>query len=313
MIQLNALEVEQVLTPEEIIVSIKKGLIAELRGECYVPQRMHIDKGEETHLLMPAFGKKYNCTKLVSVIPRNSQVNLPVINGVVVLNNALNGLPVAIMDAPMITALRTGAVGAIGLEIISESDIENIGVIGCGVQGIWQTIFAAVLRNVKNVYCYSRSKDKYSDYQQKVIQYCPDIKITICDSPNNVVAKSQVIYTCTNSNNSVFDNNLDLITGKRFISIGSFKKDMQELPDCVYQTAHGLILDTESAKHEVGDVINALSKKLIKEDKVYTLQSMLAKNLRYSEKEPMVFKSVGSALFDLALASSIYEKVSANN
>ncbi|MBT8219515.1 MAG: hypothetical protein KJP00_06810, partial [Bacteroidia bacterium] len=157
MIHLSAAQIQECISPSEVILAVRAGLISESKGDYFIPQRMHIDQDSDTHLLMPAFGKKYNCTKLVSVIPDNKQRGLPIISGTVILNDATTGTPLALMDAPMITALRTAAIGAIGMDMIAPKEIDAIGVIGCGVQGIWQSIYASAVRNFKNIYCYSRS------------------------------------------------------------------------------------------------------------------------------------------------------------
>jgi ornithine cyclodeaminase/alanine dehydrogenase-like protein (mu-crystallin family) len=81
---------------------------------------------------------------------------------------------------------------------------------------------------------------------------------------------------------------------------------MQELPDAVYQQAHQLIIDTPTALQEVGDVINVLDKCLIGKDQIITLGSLLMNAASYQEGSSSVFKSVGMAAFDLALAEAVY-------
>ena len=83
-------------------------------GVVEVPQRVHIDREQNTLLLMPCFGSNYFSTKLVSVFPGNLSKKEPMIYGYAVLNDGRTGRPLAVMDGSKLTAMRTAAVGAVG-------------------------------------------------------------------------------------------------------------------------------------------------------------------------------------------------------
>ncbi len=300
----------EIFTQKEIIEIVENGIRKYAEGKYIVPERMHIKRGESTNLIMPAFGEHYYCTKLISVDPHNHKNHLPIISGLLVLNDSNSGETVATMDAPMITALRTGAVGSIGLVKVCDQNIRSLGIIGLGVQGYWQTIFAASIRNISTVYCYSRSNSKFDAYREKVIEKFPGIEIIWCSSPEEVVYNAEVVIACTTSKDPVF-NAVDLdISSKRFISVGSFAKDMQELPDEVYQQADVLIIDSESAKTEVGDVINSVKNNWITNSNIISLAELSLGTKIIDANKNVIFKSVGMAAFDLALAVAVYKQSS---
>ncbi len=313
MLHLSAETIESILTPAEIIKAVKQGIIKCESGVYDVPTRMHLERPNITNLVMPAVGERFFCTKLVSVVPSNPQRNLPIILGTVVLSKMETGETLALMDAPMVTALRTAAVGALGLDLISPKKTTKIGIIGLGVQGIWQTVFACAVRNVKTIYCYSRTKARFEFYKKKVLEKCPQLEIIWCETSNEVVLKSEVIYGCTTSAKPIFSANENLIKNKRFISVGSFQKDMQEFPDSVYKNADLLLIDSAAATHEVGDVINAIEQGFVTGNQVFTIGKLYTKERTIASFQNVVFKSVGMAAFDLALASAVYEKISINN
>lgn len=309
MLNLSAEVIEHSLTPVEIIEAVKIGIIKCESGIYEVPTRIHLEGPGITNLVMPATGEDYFCTKLVSVVPSNPQRNLPMILGTVILSKMETGETVALMDAPMITALRTAAVGALGLDLIAPKETNKIGVIGLGVQGIWQTIFACSVRMIKEVYCYSRTKAKFDFYKKKVLEKCPRVEIFWCDNSEEVIQKSQVIYACTTSPKPIFSATEKLIQNKRFISVGSFQKETQELPNLVYEKADVLVIDSAAAKEEVGDVINALKNGFFKDHQVFTIGKIFTGERKIKWEQNVVFKSVGMAAFDLALASAIYENI----
>jgi len=312
MLNLSAEVIEQILSPAEIIEVVKSGIINFESGLYDVPTRMHLERPKITNLVMPAIGEQYFCTKLVSVVPDNPKRNLPTIVGTVILSKLETGETVALLDAPMITALRTAAIGALGFSIITPKTTEKIGIIGLGVQGIWQTIFACAIGNIKQVYCYSRSPSKFDAYKKKVLEKCPGLEITFCKNGDEVVRNSSVIYTCTNSPNPVFSDKEKLVQGKRFISIGSFKKNMQELPNIIYKNADLLLIDAPSAIHEVGDVINTIKNGYLEKHQIFTIGKVFTKDKKIEHSQNIVFKSVGMAAFDLALAVAVYEQAFSN-
>ncbi|NNE28822.1 MAG: ornithine cyclodeaminase family protein [Saprospiraceae bacterium] len=307
MIHFSATEIETALPLKKVIDALKEGLKAIHSGKYFVPQRIHIDHEGITLLIMPAFGPNYFCTKLVSVVEANQARDLPLIMGSLALNDKATGTPLAKMDAPMITALRTGAIGAIGLDLIADIHTSKIGIIGTGMQGYWQTRFAYEVRPVKEVYCYSTSAKSAQKYIDKVKKALPEVKVKVCDTPEEVVRSSECIYTCTNSTVPVFANDESIIAGKKFLSIGSFRPEMQELPDLVYQMSDGLIIDSEAAKKEVGDVIRSLEKEWIVPNELTMLDALIAGKSSLEKDKTYTFKSVGLAAFDLAFASAIYD------
>ncbi len=64
----------------------------------------------------------------------NAERGLPHIAGLIVLNDALTGMPVAILDARWITAVRTAAITAVAARRLARPDSASIGFVACGVQ-----------------------------------------------------------------------------------------------------------------------------------------------------------------------------------
>lgn len=306
---ITAQQIEHALPLQEIISAVKAGILSYQKEEYIVPTRMHLEQPGLDYLLMPAIGQDYLCTKLVAVVPANKQREMPVINGTLVLHRRDTGVAVAMMDASMITSLRTGAVGAIGLELMITQAPSSIGVIGCGVQGIWQSIFAATAIPIDHIFCYSRTPERFEVYRSKVKAYYPNLGIVWCESADEVVERAELIYGCTTSPQPVFSNDKKLIEGKRFISVGSFRKNMQELPDEVYLQAEGIIIDSPAATEEVGDLINAIARGMIAKEQIVTIGEILSGKRTLKNPQDWVFKSVGMAAFDLALAEAIYRSL----
>jgi ornithine cyclodeaminase len=116
-----------------------------------------------------------------------------------------------------------------------------------------------------------------------------------------------VVITATTSSERVLPDEPSLIKGRHFISIGSYKPTMQELPDCVYRLAGRLVIDSEFAREEVGDVINPVRKGILKEADVFSIGKLITGQRSVDLCRTTAYKSVGMALYDLYVAQAFYE------
>ncbi len=307
MLILNREHQHALLTLPEIIDAVEKAMLANEQKNCIAPQRMHIDFGSNTFLVMPSFSGAYYGTKLVSVVPGNAGKQLPVTNGAMLLNDCETGLPVALLNAAALTALRTGAVGAMGLKYMSPESTDSIGIIGCGVQGIHQVVFACAVRPVKKVYCLYRSAESFEQLKTTIAKWHPQVEIIVCHQAEELLTATDVLIAATTSPNPVLPDNQHLLQGKLFISVGSYKPDMQELPDAVYKLAGKLIIDSEGALHETGDTVLTVKKGLLKKEHIYTMGKLMLNSQQVSLPQTRAYKTAGMALFDLFVASAMYE------
>jgi ornithine cyclodeaminase/alanine dehydrogenase-like protein (mu-crystallin family) len=86
---------------------------------------------------MPALGGGFALLKWITSFPGNPARGLPTVNGVVCLSDAHTGLPLALLDAPAVTALRTGAVAAVASLALARPGASSVGIVGCGLNGAW--------------------------------------------------------------------------------------------------------------------------------------------------------------------------------
>lgn len=313
MLILSNNEIASLLSTDQIIAEVESAMVAYEKNEAEVPQRMHMDNGNNTLLTMPAFGNTYFGTKLVCVVPGNRDKSLPVTNGAMVLNDAETGLPVALLNATKLTALRTAALGALGVRYLSPENETSVGLIGCGLQGMHQAVFACSVRNISKVYYLYRSKEKSDAFTQFVSQHQPGLVIEACHTTTELLGKTNIIVAATTSSTPVLPDDPELLRGKHFISVGSYKPSMQEFPDSVYRLAGTLAIDSEFARHETGDIMNPLKKGILKEENVFTLGKIITGERMVDAKQTTAYKSTGMALYDLFVAQAMYERAMQNN
>jgi len=86
---------------------------------------------------MPARGGDLALLKWITSFPGNPERGLPTVSGIVCLSDARTGVPLAILDARAVTALRTGAVAAVATRAPARDDARTVGIVGCGLHGAW--------------------------------------------------------------------------------------------------------------------------------------------------------------------------------
>jgi ornithine cyclodeaminase/alanine dehydrogenase-like protein (mu-crystallin family) len=311
MLVLSDVHVIELAKPLQLVAAVEAAARAKEKQNALVPARIHIDRHGSTFLTMPAIHEDVFCTKLVSIVPSNTFRGLPVTNGLTVLSDSHTGIPLAVMNAAALTATRTGAVGALGVKYMTPEGTASVGIVGCGKQGTWQAIFACAVRPIVEVFSVSRSEASISRFVTALNHRFPAVEVTACADVDELLARTNVVITATTSSDPVLPDVPSLLNGKHFISIGSFRPGMQELPDSVYRLAGELVIDSDQAAHEVGDVINALHKGILKTSDVFTIGQLLTGRRSVDVNRTTAYKSVGMALFDLFVARVLYDAAKA--
>jgi ornithine cyclodeaminase/alanine dehydrogenase-like protein (mu-crystallin family) len=272
----------------------------------YMPDRMHVPHDKNDLLLMPCFSGKYFATKLVSVFPGAAASGLPVVNGVLVLADNHTGQPLAIMDGAALTARRTGAVGGMAVAHLTSETVETAGIIGAGVQGLSQAQYLLFNRKITTLWVADLDQAAATTMVRTLEKAYPHVTCKVADTAGQLVDASQVVIAATTSPTPVFDAAPEEIKGKTFISIGSFTPKMKEFPDAVIAGADAVYVDTPFAAEESGDICIPIKNRVVDKDKILpfapvTLHPVETRNKTY------FFKSVGMALFDLTVASAVFE------
>jgi len=293
----------------EWIQAIEQAFIDTATGVIDVPIRSHIDRGDNSLLLMPCFGKDYFSTKLVSVFPGNLSRNEPMIYGSVVLNDGHSGKPLAVFDGGKLTAMRTAAVGSVGIKYLAPDNAEVLGIIGLGIQGFHQALFACQQSPIRQLRILDRSNSIMLRFKERFNAFYKDIEVIPCKSAISLCKSSDVIITATGSHHPVIPSNKACWAAKTIIGIGSYKPDMREIPDAIFHELSQVYVDTTHGVSEAGDLLEPLKRNLINEEQIIPISDIILKRTE-AKGETRFFKSVGMAAFDLYGAKLIYENLS---
>lgn len=307
MLYLSSNDIEKVINHEEVVEIIESAMLLYETGNFTQPDRITVNrKDKETYLYMPCFTDEVKGTKILTLYAENAQKGIPTIQGVMLLNDVQTGKINCIMEGSTLTAYRTGAVGSCGIRHTTPKNVTTLGIVGTGIQGYYQCMYACKIRNIKQITVFDIFKDKAEEFKKRLENALPNVSIRVADSTEELLNNSEVIVTVTTSPKPVLPNDADLLRGKHFIGIGSYKPTMQEYPQALFEIVDDIFIDVEFAKEETGDLINPLREGWVKENQIHTLGEYLDKEINVDGTT--FYKSVGMALFDITVADYIYNK-----
>jgi alanine dehydrogenase len=141
------------------IDATREGFERHHRGDWTMPAKVYVQSPPYGDFrAMPALGGGFALLKWITSFPGNPARGLPTVNGVVCLSDAQTGLPLALLDAPAVTALRTGAVAAVASVALATAQARSVGLIGCGLNGAWVARCMAAAGYAPGVCCDPRAE-----------------------------------------------------------------------------------------------------------------------------------------------------------
>ncbi len=120
------------------IDATREAFLRHHRGDWVMPPKVYLDSAPYGDFrAMPARGDELALVKWVTSFPSNIERGLPTVSGIVCLSDRRTGIPLALLDASAVTALRTGAVAAVAAQELAREDARTVGMVGCGLHGAW--------------------------------------------------------------------------------------------------------------------------------------------------------------------------------
>jgi ornithine cyclodeaminase/alanine dehydrogenase-like protein (mu-crystallin family) len=260
-----------------------------------------------TSLIMPAWipGKFYG-VKIVNIAPGNARRALPGLHASYLLFDARTGAPLAQIDGDQITARRTAAASALAGSYLARADANHLLVVGAGrVARLLPSAYRAV-REIEKVSVWARRPEEAETLARELringfdASACADLA-TACGEAH--------IISCATLSQEALVRGAWLSPGVHLDLIGSFTPHMREADAECFRNAR-VFVDTDEALSKSGDLMAPLQQGVFKADEVRGTLTTLCKGVatgRKSDAERTVFKSVGTALEDLAAAVLVLE------
>jgi ornithine cyclodeaminase/alanine dehydrogenase-like protein (mu-crystallin family) len=210
--------------------------------------------------------------------------------------------PLAMLEAEYLTALRTGAASGLATDLLARKTVEVLAIFGTGTQAETQLEGVLAARKIQEVIVFGRDIKKTRSFCKRMKER---FKTNIVPSQSfDELREADIICTATTCTEPLFQLH-QLKSGVHINGIGSYKPTMQEIPADVIKQSLLVVDHREAALSEAGDIVIPLQKKIINKNHIHAELGEIisgSKKGRTSDSQITVFKSVGNAIQDLAIA-----------
>ena len=282
------------------------------RSEIEVPVRHHHSIGRPGEadamlLLMPAWteGEEggYLGVKVASVYPGNATRSLPSIFGTYLLMRGDSGEPLAVIDGQALTLWRTAAASALAASYLAREDAHRLVMVGAGSLAPYLIAAHASIRPITDVSVWNRNPARAVALAGRLSGRGYSARAT--ENLESAVRGADVVSCATLSSDPLVKGTW-LAPGAHLDLVGAFTPRMRESDDEAVKRAK-IFLDTRSgALKEAGDIVQPLAAGTIQESDIAGDLFDLCRGKiggRASADQITLFKSVGTALEDLAAAT----------
>jgi len=292
-------------------VEAMKGAFRELSaGEATVPLRTHITmhNPEADALVMSCYSPRLERggVKFLTLHPDNASKGLPFIQATVMIVDAENGTPLAVMNGGALTAIRTGAASGAATDVLARKDASRVAIFGSGIQAATQLEAVCAVREIKAAVVFDVDPARAAAYAERMGKKL-GIEIAPVTTATEALRGADIVCTATTSKSPVFEDS-DVEAGTHINAIGVYKPHEREIPAQTVARAFVVVDEREAAWEESGELVLARDEGLIDESHVKAeLGEIVAgiKGGRVSAEQVTLFKSVGVANQDLAAAQAV--------
>jgi alanine dehydrogenase len=295
----NGAQVRAAVSPERALEAVRDAFVAYARGEWTMPPKVYVPAYPAGDFrAMPALGAGHALLKWVTSFPGNPAQGLPTVAGLVLLSDASNGMPKAVLDAGAVTSLRTGAAAVLAAETLGRPDAGTAAVIGAGVNG--EAAARTFVARGRDVMLWDIDEARAHDVAS-------GIGARSATSREEALG-ADLLVTVTPGREIVLAEN-SLRPGQHASLMGADGPGKAEI--AVEELARVRVFcdDWEQASHN-GDLVHAVEAGVLGRDDVAQLGDVLIGSAegRQSARDITIFDSTGLAIQDLAIALAAMER-----
>jgi alanine dehydrogenase len=253
--------------------------------------------------------RPYFAAKINANFPHNpKRLDLPTIQGVIVLSDAGNGYPLAVMDSSEITGQRTAAATAVAAKYLARPESKTLTICGCGIQG--RASLGALVRlfSLEQVFAYDVDSTRAEKFANDLSAELA-IAIKAVDQLQDATLQSDICVTCTPSR-QFYLRREHIAPGTFVAAVGADNEDKQELDPTLLGESK-VVADLVEQCAIIGELHHALDQNVMTKNQVHAeLGQIVAgtKPGRTSKDEVIVFDSTGMALQDVVTSALVYKK-----
>ncbi|HRF09106.1 MAG TPA: ornithine cyclodeaminase family protein [Xanthobacteraceae bacterium] len=306
-------EIDRVLDFPALI----EALHAAFRADIETPLRHHHaisrDDGEAAILLMPAWTKEqqgsFLGTKTVTVFPGNLAKGIGSVAGTYLLMSGDTGEPLLTIDGHRLTLWRTAAASALAAKYLARDDASHLLLIGAGALAPYLARAHAAVRPIRKVSIWNRSPERAEALAEELSAEA--FTVEVVEDKEAAVREADVV-TCITLSQTPVVSGAWLKEGAHVDLVGAFRPNAREADDAAVARARVYADTRGGALKEAGDLVIPLANGIFREADLQGDLFQLCRGEvegRKTTHEITLFKSVGTAIEDLAAAMLVFRKL----
>jgi ornithine cyclodeaminase/alanine dehydrogenase-like protein (mu-crystallin family) len=302
-LMLGAEALEGVIHMREAIDLLEEMSAHEAAGKTFISPRMtSMFEGGWMRMMFAAdYASGFAATKAFHMITGTG------VRYVVSLYRLSDGELLAVLDGRLITDLRTGAASGLVASKVRMDDPVSVGIVGAGHQSRMQLEMLATVYEVKSASVYSPTAENRERFAKQMSSKL-GLKVRAVDSAQAAVRGHTVAVAATSSQSAEPVLRGAWLDGCRLLcAVGSTRPQSVEVDAACFGDAAAVVVDSPRAGDEAGDLQQAVKSGASMPESWITLGDIAAGAKRLPQSGLVTFKSVGTALQDLALAARYYE------
>jgi len=263
--------------------------------------------GPDSLLLMPAWSDTALGVKLVTVTPRNRAAERATVNAIYVLFDRDSGTPRAVIDGESLTLRRTAATSLLAARYLARPDARNALVIGTGALAPWMAHAHARARPLTRLAIWGRRDAGAQSLAQRLRD--EGLPAQAVDDLESAVRDADIVSCATTSTHPVV-HGAWLAEGTHLDLVGGFRRGMREADDAAMARSRIFVDTYAGTLAEAADILEPLERGVITRDaiKAELAELVAGRPGRRDASDITCFKSVGTAIADLAAAQLLIER-----
>ena len=269
----------------------------------------HALGGDDRLLLMPAWSPAALGIKLVTVMPENAARGARTVHALYVLCDRTTGEPRAVLDGAALTLRRTAAASALAGRYLARADADTLLLVGTGELAPYMArAHLAVRPALRRVLVWGRDPGRaHATVDALLADGVPAETVASLSA----AAGGAAIVCCATTAREPVVRGAWLAPGTHLDLVGAFTPAMREVDDAAVRAARVVVDTYRGALAEAGDLVQPLQAGVIAREHVVAELAELVRGERagrQSAAQITLFKSVGTALEDLAAAQLVVER-----
>ena len=306
-------DVRRLMSPESCIDLIERAMRTVSSGGAQLPLRtvMTLPDGANLFAVMPGFLSDPPAlgAKVIAVYPGNPSRGLSSHTGVVLLFDPVSGRPLAVIDAAEVTALRTAAATAVATRALARPNARVLAILGTGEQARAHLHALKHVRALQSVRIWGRTPEKARALAEQE-SAALGVPIVVSATVQEAVSGADIVCTTTSSREPILHGEW-VEPGTHVNLIGASTAAAREVDDELVVKSRFFVDFRPSALAQAGELRSAIAAGLVDESHIVgeigaVLNGSVSGRIR--ESEVTVYKSLGIAAQDLAMAYAVYEK-----